>query len=58
MLAVCPAAVTFLFLGTTHYVAYPGYSLKLSKTQIRNGASIKLSRTDRFFFQYKTMISI
>lgn len=58
MLAVCPAAVTVLFLGTIHYVVYPGYSLKSSKTLRSETELVVNSLGLKDFFQYKIMVSV
>jgi len=50
MLALCPAADTFLFLGTIHYVIYPGYSLKSSKTLRSETEIISNSLGQKDFF--------
>lgn len=42
MIALCPAAVTFLFLGTIHYVVYSAYSHKSSKA-LRSGTELVLN---------------
>lgn len=59
MLAICPAAVTFLFLSTVHHVVYPGYSLQSSET-FRSETELVLNSLGQkgFFFWYKTMASI
>lgn len=42
MIALCPAADTFLFQGTIHYVVYSAYSLKSSKA-LRSGTELVLN---------------